>query len=119
MKGIATKSITTGICIVALCCLAGGCFSASTKVSYGENGAPPDRKTICQITKGQTTKDVLVSLLGKPASITETPDGSVIVKYEYLQTKESQLHILLSEANDKTKTNHIYYYAFKNGLLDK
>jgi len=74
---------------IALACCALAAMPACTTVSGGRKVDP---ENISRIKKGTTTKGEVLSLLGKPSSVTHLDDGRESLNWAYFYSKFDGFH---------------------------
>jgi len=115
---VVSVSITVlcGMLGLALC----GCISGRSDVSYGPKGPAVGAETLRQIKAGQTSKEWVLGTLGTPTSVTATPEGTEILKYEYTKKVDSDIDVFLFlEFDDKREERTVYYFEIADGIVTK
>jgi len=95
-----------------------GCISGRTNIKYGPNGPPAGSATLRQIKVGKTNKAWLLSTLGEPSSESKTPDGTEILKYNYVKKVDSSFAIEpFLDLHDEKEEHTTLYFGIKDGIV--
>jgi len=98
----------------------GGCVSVDSEDFYGPKGPAVGRETLKQIETGRTTRQWLVATLGEPSSESEMPDGTEIVKYNYVKTTDNSVKIFPVLDIENKKQQHLTLcFELENGVVVK
>ncbi len=120
MNGPLRRSMSVTLCAVQACLAAGGCVTARSTRTYGNIGVPPERQTLTQIKPGETTKEWVLTALGKPTREGETSQGTEMLTYEYTQKIVNEVDItLFLDAKDSKTTQHNLYFEIQDGVVQK
>ena len=95
-----------------------GCISGRTNIKYGPNGPPAGSATLKQIKVGETSKAWLLSTLGGPSSESKTPDGTEILKYNYVKKVDSSFAVSpFLDLDDEKEEHTTFYFEIKDGVV--
>ena len=94
---------------------AGGCFSATSDRSI--SGPTVGAETLDRVQPGRTTREWLITTLGKPTAVSAGTDGAEILKYESTETVHNHTQFLLSSAREKITTARRHFFEVKDGIV--
>ena len=103
--------------IVLVAILFSGCVVCKTD----ENFTGPKKSDLKQIDFGQTTKDELIDMLGEPSEQVVMEDGTEILRYKCVKTKDNAFVMFpppIVIKDDKTE-KHIVAIEVRDGIVQK
>jgi len=108
--------------LLAACALSlNGClFMAGSNTSYEGKGKFVGSEVTSQIEPGKTTRDWVVTTLGKPSKQVKVDDETDILEYEYVTVKQDSATVLfIFAAGNSTRERKVLHVQIKNDMVEK
>jgi hypothetical protein len=96
-------------------------FSGCVVCKTDENFTGPKKSELKQINYGQTTKEQLIDMFGEPAEQAVTQDGTEILRYKCVKTKDNAFVMFpppIVIKDDKTE-KHVIAFEIQNGIVQR
>lgn len=110
--------VKIALCLLPGVLLLGGCGSSNMTKTF--TGTPVGNETLKRIKPGKTTKEWLITALGRPTLRGEGAEGTEILKYECLEEVESTSSAsAFGGTRKKTRTRHTHYFEIRDGIVQR
>ena len=96
-----------------------GCGSSNSTRSFGNSGPPPSSETLGKVKPGQTSREWVVTALGKPERASDEAEGKELLTYEYTETVDSRVNAPFLNANETIKNVYSLHFEIKNGVVQR
>ena len=114
------KEIALFALLVVTSVLIAGCLVSDSEVSYVGRKRPIGNQALRQIECGQTTRDWLVAALGEPTEQSVTEDGTEILKYRCIETRDNEFVLFpIVFVDDEKETDHSVSFEIKDGIVQR
>lgn len=117
------RTRTTLPCLLtaAMCLPLGGCLVvASSETSYQGAGSTVSPATLAQIEPSKTTREWVVSTLGKPTSTTKPSEDVEVMRYDCIKrVTNSAAVFLIFAGNDKKQSRQSIFLEIRNGVVHR
>lgn len=111
------------LCLVtaALCLPLGGCLVvANSDTSYEGAGVAVSPATLAQIEPDKTTREWVISTLGKPTSTSKPSEDAEVLRYDCIKrVTNSAVVFLIFAANDKKESRQSILLEIRNGVVHR
>ena len=120
MKPYKYNEIVLFAMLVVMSFFLAGCLVSDSDVSYRGRKRPIGNQTLRQIECGQTTRDWLVAALGEPTEQSKTEDGTEILKYRCIETRDNAFVLFpIVFVDDEKETDHSVSFEIKDGIVQR
>ena len=105
--------------IFALVLLCAGCITVCSRIQK-DSSTGPNQALLQQVRPGNTTKEWVIKIFGKPSTETKLSGGKEILKYQYTKEKRSDVRFLFFfNSHSKKESTADVYFELKDGIVQK
>jgi len=117
MKRDKHGGIALVVSLLAMLVLMGGCVVCHTDEQY----SGIEDKALKEIECGQTTRDELVETFGEPTELLTTDEGSEILRYKCVKTKDNQFVMFPPPIviRDDKQVEHVVAFEVRDGIVQR
>jgi len=117
MKRDKHGGIALVVSLLAMLVLMGGCVVCHTDEQY----TGIEDKALKEIECGQTTRDELVETFGEPTELLTTDEGSEILRYKCVKTKDNQFVMFPPPIviRDDKQVEHVVAFEVRDGIVQR